>query len=56
MVRFNFLIDEGMLEHLKSLPGTVTEHIRQAIYDYLQKMHVINSASSESVKDGDKNG
>lgn len=50
MKDYHFLIDETMLEHLKSLPGSVTEHIRQAIWDYLRKKQNISSSLS---KEGD---
>ena len=50
MVRFNFLIDEAMLEHLEALPGTVTEHIRQALYDYLLKLQAHNVSASQSTR------
>ena len=50
MVRFNFFIDEAMLEHLEVLPGTVTEHIRQALYDYLLKLQTHNASASQSTR------
>jgi len=55
MKQLHFLIDETILEHLKSLPGTVTEHIRQAIWEYLRKIHTESVSTSLSKKEGDKN-
>ena len=53
MNRINFLIDDVMLMQLKSLSGTMTEHIRRAIYEYLQKLSTQNVSASQSkgVKD-----
>ena len=53
MNRINFLIDDVMLMQLKSLSGTMTEHIRRAIYEYLQKLSIQNVSASQSkgVKD-----
>ena len=53
MKRINLLIDETMFSHFKQLPGTLTEHIRRAMYEYLQKLHKENTSSSAS-KRGDK--
>lgn len=50
MVRKHFLIDEAMLEHLEALPGTLSEHIREALYQYLLRIRnqqVSSSASKE---------
>lgn len=48
MKRINFFIDETMLMQLKSLPGTLTEHIRRAIYEYLLNLQSQNVSASES--------
>jgi hypothetical protein len=53
MKRINLLIDETMFDHLKSLPGTMTEHIRQAIYKYLLEL---STQSMSSSKKGGENG
>ena len=47
MIDFHFLIDEVMLKRLKELPGSVTEHIRIAIWDYLQKRQEVSSSLSK---------
>jgi hypothetical protein len=51
MKDYHFLIDEDILKQLQALPGTVTEHIRQAILKYLREF----VSESLSGKDGDKN-
>ena len=56
MKRINFLIDDTMLSQLKSIPGTMTEHIRRAIYEYLQKLSALNASASQSKKGGEENG
>lgn len=53
--RFDFLIDRTQIEQLQSLPGNVSEHIRRAIYEYLQKIYMQNVSASQS-KVGDENG
>jgi len=53
--RFDFFINEEQVKLLKNLPGNVSEHIRRAIYEYLQKLSEANVSSSAS-KRGDKNG
>ena len=53
MKRINFFIDEQILERLTSLPGTLSEHIRQAIYDYLLKLQKQNISGSTSNKGGE---
>lgn len=53
MIRKHFYLDQEQIDFLKSLPGTVSEHIRQAINDYKEKR--INVSASES-KRGDENG
>ena len=47
MIDYHFLIDEVMLKRLKELPGSVTEHIRIAIWDYLQKRQEVSSSLSK---------
>jgi len=55
MKRINLFLDETEIEYLKRLPGTLTEHIRRAIYEYLQKLSTQNVSASQSRKE-DKNG
>lgn len=47
MKRINFFIDLTSLELLKGLPGTLSEHIRQAIRDYLRKTITVGASSSK---------
>ena len=56
MKRINFLIDEAMLEHLEALPGTLSQHLREALYQYLLKLQQQNVSQSLSKKEGDSNG
>jgi len=44
-----------MLEHLRSLGGSVAFHIREAIWDYLRKKQSQQVSSSLSRKEGDTN-
>ena len=53
MEQFHFLIDKTMLEHLQALPGTTSEHIREAIYQYLLKLQQQSVSSSKSTKGGE---
>ena len=46
--RIDINIDELLLKNFKELPGTLTEHIRQAMYDYLKKINESNISSSRS--------
>jgi hypothetical protein len=55
MKQIHFYIDEGMLEHLEALPGTLSQHIREALYQYLLKLSQQSVSSSKSEKGG-KNG
>jgi len=50
MKQFHFLIDEAMLEHLQALGGSVTAHIRQALWEYLRRVQKEGVASSLSKK------
>jgi len=50
MKRVNLLIDEAMLDHFKDIPGTLSEKIRQAMYEYLKNR--INVSASQSRKEG----
>ena len=46
MIRINFLIDESTYSFLKSLPGTMTEHIRRAIDEYIKKIRKAQKVSA----------
>lgn len=52
MLRKTFFLDEEQITFLENLPGTISEHIRQAINDYQKKQQKVSSSSSErGVKD-----
>jgi hypothetical protein len=55
MHRINFFIDKGQLEYLENIPLSVSEHIRRAIDEYIQRDRNLNVSSSQS-KRGDENG
>ena len=48
MERVNFLLDKQTFQFLKSLSGTVSEHIRRAIDEYIAKLRATNVSASES--------
>lgn len=48
MERFEFLISSEQLKFLKGLPGTVAEHIRRAVDEYIQKVRGISASTSAS--------
>lgn len=54
MKRINLYIDDTMFSHFKNLPGTLSEHIRVAMYEYLQKLKEFNATASQSKRKGDK--
>ena len=61
MRRIDLYIDETMYLSLKQLPGSLTEHVPRAIYEYLQKLSSQNVSASKSSayadkKAGDHNG
>lgn len=55
MTRINLFIDDSDFLKLKSLPGTLSDHIRFAIRDYLKNLYKVNVSASESER-GDENG
>lgn len=55
MKRINLYIEDVTYINLKGLPGTMTEHIKRAIYDYIKNLYKVNVSASES-KRGDENG
>jgi Tfp pilus assembly PilM family ATPase len=48
MVRKHFYLTEEQIQALQSLGGTLAEHIRRAIDDYLAKMQKVNVSASSS--------
>lgn len=55
MKRINAYIDETMFDRLKGLSGTLSEHLRTAISEYLQKkLHEIDISVSKSQRKEDK--
>lgn len=55
MKRINAYIDDVMFDRLKSLPGTISENLRSALYKYLRDLAEFNASASQSKKGG-KNG
>lgn len=49
MIRLNIYFEEEQVDELEVLPGTVSEHVRKAVDDYLKKMRP-QSSVSPSVK------
>lgn len=57
MKRINLYIDEEILKYLKSLHGRVSDHIRYALEDYVEKSRTSNVIESKSQrKVGDSHG
>ena len=48
MERVDFLLDETQLKFLKKLPGTLSEHIRTAINNYIRKIQSEGMSASQS--------
>lgn len=48
MIRVNFLLDESTFNFLKNLPGTISEHIRRAINEYIDKIKAQQISASQS--------
>jgi hypothetical protein len=48
MKRIDLLVDDTLYSQLKSLGGTLSTHIRIALYEYLQKLSKTNVSSSRS--------
>lgn len=48
MIRINFFLTEKQLDFLKDLPGTVSENIRIAVNEYIQKLKGENVSASQS--------
>lgn len=50
MRRLNLFVDEDTFIQLKSLPGTMTEHIKLAIRDYLKDLYKVSASASQSLR------
>lgn len=48
MKRINAFITEAQFFFLTNLSGTLSEHIRRALDDYMQKLRALNVSSSQS--------
>lgn len=53
MVRKHFYLTEEQEKFLKSLPGTMAEHLRKALDEYIEKKQNLNISASSSMKGGD---
>ena len=51
MIRKTFFLDKEQIDYLESLPGTSSEHIRQAINDYKEKQQNISASESKRKED-----
>lgn len=56
MVRRDLLLSEEQIKYLQGLEGTVSEHIRRAIDEYIKKLKRRISASISPSKKGGSNG
>lgn len=52
MRRINLYIEEVTYIKLKGLPGTITEHVKRALDEYLKNLYKVNISASQS-KRGD---
>ena len=48
MERVNFFLSPEKVSFLKSLPGTMTEHIRRAIDEYIDRLKGSEASASQS--------
>mgnify|MGYP007071602305 CR=1 FL=1 len=56
MARINLYIETSLFNQLKELPGTLSEHVRIAIREYLARIKEFNASASQSKrKEGDSN-
>ncbi len=53
MRRVNHFLDVKQVEFLEDLPGTISEHIRRAVEQYIDKVKGDKSSASLSKKVGD---
>jgi len=52
MERINVWINKQQSKFLKDLPGTLSEHIRRAIDDYIKALKGVNVSASASKRKG----
>ena len=50
MRRVDLYLSQEQVDFLKNLPGTISEHIRKAVDEYIDKLHVVSASASASVK------
>lgn len=55
MVRINLYIEDAQFIQLKGMPGTLSDHVRYALRDYLKNLYKVNVSASQSER-GDENG
>lgn len=48
MIRRHFYLNQEQIDFLKKLPGNISEHIRRAIDDYIEKLKAFNASASQS--------
>ena len=51
MIRKHFYISQEELDYLKKLPGTVSDHIRRAISEYIEDIQKQKYSASQSRKE-----
>ena len=52
--RLDLYVEENTYIKLKGLPGTITEHVKRAITEYLDNMYKVNVSASQSQRKGGK--
>lgn len=50
MQRVNFFLDLRSIVFLRKLPGTLSEHLRKAVREYIDKFRVNNASGSASTR------
>ncbi len=55
MRRINAFLEDSWVDYLKKLPGTLSEHFRRAVNEYITRIEEKKVSSSQS-KGGDGNG
>ena len=53
MKRIDLYIDDTLYEHIKTFPGTISETVRRALYELVQKERALKVSASSSKKEGD---
>jgi hypothetical protein len=48
MRRIDLYVDDPTFIKLKGLPGTISEHVRSAIKQYLDRLYQVNISASQS--------